>query len=78
MAFQADADQRFAPSMRERIDLANIYERARRQVEPLRHGGKRALAPPATCPVSLDQLLAGSIVELEAAFSSAQDLPMER
>src|SRR3954454_19185653 len=41
MAFQADADQRFAPSMRQRIDLANIYEHARRQVEPLRHGGKR-------------------------------------
>jgi hypothetical protein len=71
VAFQSEAVSRFAPSMRRRIDLDNVYERAARQIEPLRYGGNPAPAPPAICPVSLDQLLNASRTELEAAFASA-------
>jgi hypothetical protein len=45
-AFQAVAQRRFAPSMRQGIDLAPIYAQASRQIEPLRHGGRPALARP--------------------------------
>jgi len=70
VAFQADIADRFAPSMRQRIDLAEIYGRAVRQIEPLRHGGKPARSSPAIGPVTLDQLLTGSISDLEAAFAA--------
>src|ERR1700742_4192799 len=42
VAFQADAQRRFTPSMRQRIDLDAIYARAVLQVEPLRYGGRSA------------------------------------
>jgi hypothetical protein len=71
-AFQADVADRFAPSMRQRIDLAEIYDRAIRQIQPLRLGGKPARPHPAKCPVTLDQLLSGSCIDLEAAFSTQQ------
>jgi hypothetical protein len=70
VGFQTYAAQRFAPSMRQRIDLEAIYDRALRQIEPLRYGGKAAPAPPETCPVTLDQLLKLPRTDLEAAFSS--------
>jgi Domain of unknown function DUF29 len=70
VAFQTGMERRFAPSMRQRIDLAKIYDRAKRQIDLLRHGGTPASAPPATCPVTLDQLLNASVEELEAAFAA--------
>jgi uncharacterized protein DUF29 len=69
-AFQSDLVQRFAPSMRRRIDLANIYQRAVQQIALTQYGGNLAAAPPATCTVTLDQLLTASCADLEAAFSS--------
>jgi hypothetical protein len=69
VAFQSDAARRFAPSMRQRIDLAKIYDQARRQIDLTRYGGKPALAPPAICPVTLDELLATPVEDLEAAFA---------
>lgn len=69
--FQADAAQRFAPSMRQRIDLNKVYPIALRQIEPMRLGGNPPRTPPETCPVSLDQLLNASCAELEAAFQAA-------
>jgi len=68
-AFQIGLMDRFAPSMRQRIDIEKIHARAVRQIGLIQYGGKPALAPPATCPVTLDQLLSAPVEDLEAAFS---------
>jgi len=70
VAFQTSLERRFAPSMRQRIELAKLYNRAVRQIELLRYGGKAALAPPTTCPVTLDQLLTAAVQDLEVAVSA--------
>jgi hypothetical protein len=70
VGFQFDAARSFAPSMRSRIDLADIFRTAVRQVEPLRYSGDAGLRTPGECPVFLDQLLNASIVDLEAAFTT--------
>jgi hypothetical protein len=67
-AFQTDLMDHFAPSMRQRIDLAKIYDRAKRQIELLSYGGKSTLPPPESCPVTLDQLLTAPVADLESAF----------
>jgi hypothetical protein len=72
VAFQTDAQQRFAPSMRQRIDLEAIYVRAGLQIEPLRYGSKPPLAAPSTCPVTLDEVLSKACLDLEAAFVKAK------
>ena len=69
-AFQTGLERRFTPSMRRRINLANIHARAVRQIDLLEYSGKPALPPPAICPVTLDQLLTMPVKDLEAAFSS--------
>jgi len=71
-ALQTELPDHFAPSMRQRIDIGKIYERAPRQIELARYGGKPAVTPPAECPVTLDQLLSASCADLEAAFSTQQ------
>lgn len=71
VAFQTDAQRRFTPSMRQRINFEALYARALLQVEPLQYGGKPALALPITCPIVLDELLIFSCGELEAAFRAA-------
>jgi hypothetical protein len=63
-AFLADAEQRFSPSMRQRIDLEAIYTKAR--IRSLRLSGGQAL--PQTCPWTLDDLLSGDIEALLAAL----------
>ena len=73
VAFQGEADRRFAPSMRQRIDLEKIYGQAHRQVAKLRLGGNPARTPPATCPVTLDQLLTAESETLETAFGTTRD-----
>jgi Domain of unknown function DUF29 len=70
VAFQTDAQHRFAPSMRQRINLDSIYARAALQIEPLRYGGKAPSPAPATCPVTLDALLTAPCAALEAAFAT--------
>jgi len=70
LALQTGLERRFAPSMRQRIDLAKIYNCAKRQIDLIRYGDKPALASPAICPVSLDQLLTASVEDLEAAFTA--------
>jgi len=67
--FQVDAIARYAPSMRQRIDLARVYELAQRQIAPMRRGDRLGLPAPASCPVTLDQLLIDQVEDLEAAFS---------
>ena len=55
--FRDDAAARFAPSMRERLDLAQIYRRALRRM-PETMDGQPPLPVPAVCPATLDELLA--------------------
>jgi hypothetical protein len=57
MSFQADAAQRFAPSMRQKIDPDRLYHLAREQVSAASYDGRGPLPSPETCPFTLDQLL---------------------
>jgi hypothetical protein len=54
--FRGDAADRFAPSMRQRIDLARLYRRALRAV-PDTIDGQPPLPMTEVCPVTLDDLL---------------------
>ena len=64
-AFLADAEQRFSPSMRQRIDLSKIYAKVR-TLTIRRYPGQSV---PPTCPWTLDELLAGDTGALLAALS---------
>ena len=68
IGFLSDARDRFAPSMRQRIDLAKLYRRARDQAASAIPG---ADLPP-ECPVTLDDLVADrpDIAALEQRFAS--------
>jgi len=55
--FRDDAAARYTPSMRQRLDLAKLYRRALRAI-PDQVDGEPSLPAPATCPVTLDELLA--------------------
>jgi Domain of unknown function DUF29 len=54
--FRAQASLRFAPSMRQRIDVAKVYGKALR-VLPDAYDGQPPLPLPQACPVTLDELL---------------------
>jgi hypothetical protein len=54
--FAGDAADRFAPSMRQRLNLARIYHRALRAVPATMYGEPRPPLPP-ECPWPLDELL---------------------
>jgi hypothetical protein len=54
--FRGDAAARFAPSMRQRIDLEKLYRRARRAV-PETIDGQPPLPVPDRSPVTLEELL---------------------
>jgi hypothetical protein len=69
VAFQSNAERRFAPSMRQRIALDKIYKRAVRQIELTSCGVEPERAPPTACPVALEQLLNADCTDLETAFS---------
>ncbi len=68
VSFQADAAQRFAPSMRQKIDLDRLYGIARAQISVATYDGRSGLLPPEACPFTLDQLLTGHAQALEATF----------
>ncbi len=55
--FRGDAASRFAPSMRQRIDMAKVYRRALRAM-PETLDDQPPLPVPQNCPVTLDELLA--------------------
>ncbi len=55
--FRADAADRYAPSMRQRIDLDRVYRQALRAL-PTTMDGQAPLSVPDVCPVTLDELLA--------------------
>jgi hypothetical protein len=54
--FRGDAADRFAPSMRQRIDLVRLYRRAL-YVMPETIDGQPPLPVSQTCPMTLDELL---------------------
>jgi len=56
-SLQADAAQRFAPSMRRRIDLASLYDKALGQLDRIEYDGALPRAWPAKCPLTLNELL---------------------
>ena len=53
--FASDAADRFTPSMRQRLDLGRIHQRALRNL-PRQMDGKPPLPLPAACPWSLEEL----------------------
>jgi len=55
--FREQARRRFVPSMRQRLDLEDIYEGALRGL-PATSDGLPPLPVPRTCPFTLDDLLA--------------------
>jgi Domain of unknown function DUF29 len=55
--FRADAADRYAPSMRQRLELARIYRQALRAL-PEKIDDQSPLPVPDTCRVTLDELLA--------------------
>jgi hypothetical protein len=71
VACQKNAGRRFAPSMRQRIDLAALYEEA---IEQLDAGGLLSDSPrrlPVQCPFTLDQLLREKWNALEQQMAAA-------
>jgi hypothetical protein len=54
--FRQQAQRRFAPSMRQRIDLAHLYRQALRAL-PETIDGLPPLPAPDACPVTLDEML---------------------
>ena len=57
VAFQRNAARRFAPSMRQRIDLDGLYRDAADRLQAGRMQDEPALRLPETCPFGLDALL---------------------
>jgi Domain of unknown function DUF29 len=55
--FRMEAADRFAPSMRRRLDLDRLYRRALR-ILPDTFDGATPQPLPAACPITLDELLA--------------------
>lgn len=71
VSFQSDAAQRFAPSMRERIDMSELYARALKQLKDTQIDNTAPHPWPAVCPSSLDDLLNGDRGALELRFKEA-------
>ncbi len=55
--FLVDAEDRFTPSMRQRIDLDDLYAKALRLVRQMTDTSGEAQPLPETCPFTLDELL---------------------
>ncbi len=68
--FQAEADQRYVPSMRQRIDLACLYDRAKRQLADMTYDGRQPVPWPDANPFTLDQLLAERRPALEGVLTA--------
>ena len=61
--FLDDAEQRFSPSMRQRINLDELYAKAARRAEAAVGEGE-PLPFPEACPFTLDALLSGDVEDL--------------
>ena len=58
LTFQYDAVAAFTPGMRQRIDLARVWDSARKTVSSLSGSESHVPSLPTICPFSLDELLA--------------------
>lgn len=67
--FRSDARRRFAPSMRQRIDLPALYGDAQAQFDQVEIDGRPPQPWPAECPFSLDELLTSDRPALEAMLA---------
>ena len=70
VTFLSEAQARFTPSMRHRMDLEKLYLQAKRQA--LTSAAKSRPSFPETCPLTLDDLLAedADISSLERRFAA--------
>jgi hypothetical protein len=68
-AFLDDAERRFTPSMRQRIDLDALYAKALRRARTSADDSGTATPLPDECPFDLDALLAGDIPTLMQALA---------
>ena len=71
IAFQQNLEDRFTPSMRQRINLARRYSQALEQLADEINERPPALALPRNCPFTLDQLLTEKRAVLEQRLSDA-------
>jgi hypothetical protein len=69
-SFQKNAARRFAPSMRQRLDVAKLYRDAVEQLEGLHYDGVAGRLGPVACPLTLDELLDARRAALEAALGA--------
>jgi hypothetical protein len=72
VAFLGDARRAFTPSMRQRIDVEDLYaDAARRVLAASDDSGTSPAALPDRCPFTLDGLLTGDVAALVAAALTA-------
>lgn len=64
--FLDDAAQRFTPSMRQRVELDDLYARALRRAHEATNDAGTPRPLPEACPFALDELLTGDLAELAA------------
>ena len=62
--FLDDAERRFAPSMRQRIDLDKLYAKALRRARANATSPVGSAALPGVCPFDIDDLLSGDLERL--------------
>ena len=70
--FLADAEDRFAPSMRQRIGLETLYAKALHLARGATDDGGDARPLPGACPFGLDELLAGDVASLVARLDEGR------
>jgi len=70
-SFLDDAEQRFTPSMRQRIELDRLYAKALRRAREAVDDAGAPQPLPGTCPFAPDELLAGDIAEPTAKLAAA-------
>ena len=70
IGFQTNMRRRFAPSMRQRIDVAEIYADALRQLSPEKYDGCGPQPLPDACPFDLNQMLTADLSTLEALLAA--------
>ena len=72
--FQAEAVQRFAPSMRQRIDLDRLHALVLKQLQAADYG-RSPPAWPGACVFTLDQLLNDDVAKMEGHLTTAIPAP---
>ena len=71
--FLVDAEDRFTPSMRQRIDLDDLYAKALRLARQMTDASGGARPLPETCPFTLDELLSTQL-DVSVAMTRLDDV----